>query len=772
MKRTTSSICLAFLCHVLAGSAQAGVSVFQNGVGPSAEYAGCKDTWISSEKGEVGRMYGASPTITLGGTGRAALIRFDLSAIPKDNIIHKAVLRLVSTGVPRADKDGRFPAALAAFPATHEWDDTASWVEFKATPVNVDDKGKRDPDWKPLNTWKTPGGDFSEDAGMTAKDARFDTGIGHVFELDVTAIVKAWQEGKLPNLGFVLQGLARQDNFASSEWYALAARPALLVDNGAKGSEPSPAAAMALKPAPRDIPLDEVAATADGGGTKGDYATVCVGQNANCALRGASTDTYIKDASLRFPGTWGWYDMIRVGGKTGDVSHALLYFDLAGVAKDASVKEAKLVLSLTPYTNGQVTLYRYGAYLVKLPESPGWSADEATLTEAKGGKPWPQGGVVAASSEKPLAIGKVISRPPVGGKGPAVPTAVEFDLTGAVRAWLAGKVPNCGIVIDGRIEGGAFDFWSSRALKPELRPYLQLSISPGIDKKPEPIITKAELPSGDYWVEPMRKLHMSFKGTAGVLTQYGDSITVTQAFLEPHYYQKTVTAEKIAPEVQKEMDVVTAHANRKLWKDWKGSQWGCTGMKTSTWFLDIVDGCQERMKPECCVILFGTNDWGGICPPDYTENMAAAIRRIMRDGCVPMLTTVPPANGRDAFFGDYYAAHVFMANYLKVPMIDYFGETLKRRPTDWNGALPQFKENYAARKAAKDPATAPAVISTIISTDGGHPSFPGKWAMDWSEEGLSNSGYTLRNYMTLRMYSQVISKVFLDGKEEPATRPK
>ena len=40
-----------------------------------------------------------------------------------------------------------------------------------------------------------------------------------------------------------------------------------------------------------------------------------------------------------------------------------------------------------------------------------------------------------------------------------------------------------------------------------------------------------------------------------------------------------------------------------------------------------------------------------------------------------------------------------------------------------------------------------------------HPSNPKEHVGDYSEEGLKNSGLTLRNYLTLRCYAKVIREV-------------
>ena len=89
-----------------------------------------------------------------------------------------------------------------------------------------------------------------------------------------------------------------------------------------------------------------------------------------------------------------------------------------------------------------------------------------------------------------------------------------------------------------------------------------------------------------------------------------------------------------------------------------------------------------------------------------------------------------------------------MAKERKVPLIDYHAEILKRRPDDWDGSLPKFKD------AAKDVYQVP----TLISGDGVHPSNP-KMFQDYSEESLRSNGYALRNYLTVIAYADVIRNV-------------
>jgi len=500
------------------------------------------------------------------------------------------------------------------------------------------------------------------------------------------------------------------------------------------------ALAWGFAPAAELTQLDPISATADAGKAGGEHAAVRVGQNANCALRGRSTDAYVKQAVAKYPGTWGWMNMCRVGGAAGDASTALLYFDLKQIPRTASVAKARLVLTLTPWTNRQAGKGPYGAFLLKLPQAPGWDAGQVTTLFRAQSKPWPKGSLAAAAAGKPVAIGKYTTRK-AGNR--TYPGTMEFHLTGAVRAWVAGKVPNCGIVLDNRVAGGAYDFYSSRSFHPDRRPYLEIAISPPIKAAPAPIAAKPALPPGDYWVAPMRQVHKAFKGKPGTLAQYGDSITVSQAFLGYRFGKNApkniappraeLALKGTSPEVARELAVVDMLSDRQLWWKWKGGGWGNTGMMMSNWLFKNIDGWQKKMNPEAAVIMFGTNDRGRICPPQYTEYMAASIRRMLADGTVPMLTTIPPPADES-----YRLAVLSIAAGLKVPVIDYNAEMYRRRGDDWSGK--------------KDP-------PGLISRDGCHPSHPAKYQFAFSEEALNRNGYLLRDYMTIRMYYQVITKV-------------
>ena len=85
-----------------------------------------------------------------------------------------------------------------------------------------------------------------------------------------------------------------------------------------------------------------------------------------------------------------------------------------------------------------------------------------------------------------------------------------------------------------------------------------------------------------------------------------------------------------------------------------------------------------------------------------------------------------------------------MAHELKLPLIDYHAEIMRRRPKDWDGASDAFKQ-YADYD-----------VPTLLARDGVHPSLPKNDQGDYSDAALSRSGYNLRNALTALKYAEVL----------------
>lgn len=244
------------------------------------------------------------------------------------------------------------------------------------------------------------------------------------------------------------------------------------------------------------------------------------------------------------------------------------------------------------------------------------------------------------------------------------------------------------------------------------------------------------------WVAPMRDAHARFTGTPGTLALFGDSITHSAAFWSP------LAGAKLAGDDAQALALVRAHMKDDCWRKWRGGEYGNQSSMTVRWADDNVGAWLKKLNPEAAVLMFGTNDLTQLDAKEYEARTRAVVGRCLTNGTVVILTTIPPRSGmleKAKAFADVQrrvaAAH-------GLPLVDYQAEILRRRPTDWDGSLPQFKD-FAADGYQ---------VPTLISGDGVHPSNPAKHA-DYSPEALDRNGYQLRNVLTLRVYADVIQRV-------------
>ena len=242
----------------------------------------------------------------------------------------------------------------------------------------------------------------------------------------------------------------------------------------------------------------------------------------------------------------------------------------------------------------------------------------------------------------------------------------------------------------------------------------------------------------NYWVEPMKQVHARFTGQPGTVAQIGDSITITMAFFTPLQGEVRNCPKDLEPA----LEWIRPYVQKRCWAGWKGPEWGNNGQMTSKWGRSNIEGWLTRMNPETAVIMFGTNDLGaGPRPPEYTDNMRFICQKCIDNGTIPILHTIPPVRGqagnaaRTAHVETFVAACRQVAAELKIPLIDYYKECLTRQPTEFAKLL----------------------------GDEVHPSYPKEYQNDFSDEGLKNSGYTLRNYCVLKslweINTQVLAKV-------------
>jgi len=252
-------------------------------------------------------------------------------------------------------------------------------------------------------------------------------------------------------------------------------------------------------------------------------------------------------------------------------------------------------------------------------------------------------------------------------------------------------------------------------------------------------------PDTQFWIEPMKKVHTRFTGTNGTFAQFGDSITFSMAFWSPLAGQPN----QMNADLVRAHQLVKRHIKPECWSQWKGPEFGNKSSMTIRWAHDSVDKWLTKLNPEAAVIMFGSNDVGMMDANEYEQKTREVVRRCLRNGTVVLLTTAPPRSGRLDKSRHFAEVVRKIAREEQVPLIDYFAEILKRRPDDWDGALPQFKglpgDDYQ--------------VPTLMARDGIHPSNPKLYANDFSNEGLRRAGFALRNYLTVTVYADVIERV-------------
>ena len=257
-----------------------------------------------------------------------------------------------------------------------------------------------------------------------------------------------------------------------------------------------------------------------------------------------------------------------------------------------------------------------------------------------------------------------------------------------------------------------------------------------------------------YWADAMTEVHERFSGEKGTFAHFGDSITVTLAFWTPLLYSRKNADE----EMEQAYQLVRQYLKKECWRDWKGPQFGNEGRMTIRWAHENIDKWLARLKPEVALIMFGTNDLTSVGLEEYKKKTQEIVQKCLDNGTVVILSTIPPRHGLAEKAALYADAVRKIARRMKVPLVDYHSEILKRRPADWDGAMDKFSQ-YKGYD-----------VPTLLSRDGVHPSNPKDYCDDYSEEGLKCCGYSLRNYLVLMKYAEVLKTlgIVTPMKDKPA----
>ena len=247
------------------------------------------------------------------------------------------------------------------------------------------------------------------------------------------------------------------------------------------------------------------------------------------------------------------------------------------------------------------------------------------------------------------------------------------------------------------------------------------------------------------WIAPMKQVHAKFTGREGVFAQFGDSITDSRAF----WFSLKWKRDQASEQMQKDFELVKSHMLDDCW-DRKGAKFGNQGMMTIRWAHKNIDTWLKELNPESAIVMFGTNDLNSVPLPEYETKLREVVQKCLDNGTVVILSTIPPRNRFEEKSAQYAEAIRKLARELRVPLCDFHDEILERRPDDWNGALDKFAD-YKGYD-----------VPTLIARDGVHPSNPKQYSATYSEEALRCNGFSLRNYLVLRAYAEVIREVLVE----------
>jgi hypothetical protein len=183
---------------------------FQDGLFPYVSYAGTTDTKISS--GKPTTNYGNATAFDVDGdTDIAALLRWDVSAIPTTSVVVSAAIELYVSNTTQQNYE--------VYALQRAWDElSATWQQYAAS-----------------RAWSGAGaaGGGDRNSAVLGQLGSGSTGI-HRIELNEAgmAAVQAWISDPASNFGLILEDYAASDgvDFYSSEYSTVARRPKLVIN--------------------------------------------------------------------------------------------------------------------------------------------------------------------------------------------------------------------------------------------------------------------------------------------------------------------------------------------------------------------------------------------------------------------------------------------------------------------------------------------------------------------------------------------------------------
>jgi len=441
------------------GDAEATIVLQQGNNG----YLGARDTYIYKYAPQT-NFANAEPLIIGYKEQYALLMQFDLTPLPSNAVVTRAVLEIYATGWSGQGLN----VTIDAYRLLREVRvGQATWeVALQGSP------------------WGAPGCNAPTVDRAAAPESSVSTsGIEKWYSFDLTSLVGAWSEGSVANSGIMLRtrfpDLGRTFRFAGAQSGSPALRPRLVINYQAAGdvtpvlpsTTPSSTATRTPTASPTvgnatatSLPASSPTPTASQTTTSVPYVpppsggetTVTLQQGLNGYTGWA--DTYIYKYAPN--SNYAAIEPLRIGYK--EQYAILLRVDLASIPANACINRAVLQFYAIGWSGpGQsvfLDLYRL-LREVKI--------GQATWSSAQQGIPWGLAGCSDTTVDR-------VAAPDCSVPTSGIEEWYSFDITALAQAWSSGSAANNGVLVRTRLpdNGRSFRFSGAQSPTVALRPKL------------------------------------------------------------------------------------------------------------------------------------------------------------------------------------------------------------------------------------------------------------------------------------------------------------
>ncbi len=430
---------------------------YQQGVSPTADYAGATDTYIS-RMGDENNNYGDAPQLALySGDQQAALLRFDLPQLAAGDTIDQATLSLFVSDHPNGTAD----LPVSVYRVLRPWAEMeASW--YNATTSDL---------WT-LAGCNSP----SVDRGSVPAGSASLSTTGVWMDIDITNLVRMWVADPASNHGLIIkagnvvlaaaqdsgrrpgqfgdQYTVRSANYADEP----TVRPRLSVNYTPAGAGSPTATPTTVYGAPTTVVFQQLVSPPQYGGTHDTFISDFGDPDRN----------YGADAALRL--------------RSNDHRATLIRFDLPNIPSYAYVYSATISLYSQSRTN--INPLPISTHRMLRP----WADMEATWNLAAFGQRWAFPGANGLSTDRSAAAFASTSLNVTG-------VWTDWDVTRLAQDWLATPDSNYGIILKaGSGPQVEYSLVASHYLaNPALRPKLQIVYA--VPEGPTPAATETHTPT-------------------------------------------------------------------------------------------------------------------------------------------------------------------------------------------------------------------------------------------------------------------------------------